>query len=319
MCDWRPAASLERLRLRARLIDQVRTFFSARGVLEVETPLLASATVTDTHLQSFEASREGRPVGYLQTSPEFAMKRLLAAGYGSVYQVCRAFRDGERGRLHLPEFTMLEWYRVGFDHHALMDEVEALLATLLGTAGSTRLTYRELFRRTLGLDPLTCDVERLRVLAEDLHVHGELDRDELLALLLTHRIEPTFVPGSVLFVHDFPASQAALARLREDRDGILVAERFEVYVGPIELANGFHELRDAAEQRRRFERDLESRRVSGLAEPPIDERLLAALVHGLPECAGVALGFDRLVMLAAGAQSVAEVTAFPDDLRPSGC
>jgi lysyl-tRNA synthetase class 2 len=246
------------------------------------------------------------------------MKRLLAAGYGSIYQVCRAFRDGERGRLHLPEFTMLEWYRVGFDHHTLMDEVEALLATLLGTADSTRLTYRELFRRTLGLDPLVCEVEELRVLAEDLQAQSELDRDELLALLLTHRIEPTFAPGSVLFVHDFPASQAALARLREDRDGILVAERFEVYVGPIELANGFHELRDAVEQRRRFERDLESRRASGLAEPPIDERLLAALAHGLPECAGVALGFDRLVMLAAGAQSVAEVTAFPDDLHPSG-
>lgn len=315
--DWRPAASLEHLRLRARLLVQVREFFASRGVLEVETPLLAGAAATDPHLHSFHTSRDGEVLGWLQTSPEHAMKRLLAAGSGSIYQLCRVFRDGERGRLHLPEFTMLEWYRVGFDHHRLMDEVEALLTATLGTSGATRATYRALFLRELGVDPLVCDDADLRRLAADLHPPARLDRDGLLALLLTHRIEPTFEPGRAVFVHDFPATQAALARLRTDTDGTPVAERFELYVGPIELANGFHELCDPVEQRRRFEHDLGVRRAIGLAAPPIDERLLAALAHGLPACAGVALGFDRLVMLAAGAGSVAEVATFPDE--PLAC
>jgi lysyl-tRNA synthetase class 2 len=322
--SWRPSASFDRLRLRARLLAEARAFFAERGVLEVETPLLAATTVTDPHLHSFEVrDHEGRGCGYLQTSPELAMKRLLAAGSGSIFQLGRVFRSGERGRLHLPEFTMLEWYRIGYDHHALMDEVEALLrrllAPLLGTAPAERTTYRGLFGRSLDVDPLACADSELQERAAGLAPGSRLDRDELLALLLTHRVEPTFEPGRLFFVHDFPASQAALARLRRDPDGVMVAERFEVYVGPIELANGFHELGDAAEQRRRFERDLGSRRSLGLAQPSVDERLLAALEHGLPDCAGVALGFDRLVMLAAGATSAAEVAAFapePTDASP---
>jgi lysyl-tRNA synthetase class 2 len=311
--DWRPAASLEHLRLRARLLGEVRAFFASRDVLEVETPLLAGAAATDPYLHSFRAGN-GRDVqGWLQTSPEHAMKRLLAAGSGSIFQLCRVFRDGERGRLHLPEFTMLEWYRVGFDHHQLMDEVEALLGVVLGTPGAERWTYRALFQRVLGVDPLVSTDSALRRLAADFHPPADLDRDGILALLLTHRIEPTFEPGQPLFVHDFPATQAALAQLRTDADGVRVAERFELYVGPIELANGFHELRDPAEQRHRFERDLEARRGLGLPAPPIDERLLAALEHGLPACAGVALGFDRLVMIAAGADTVAEIATFPDE------
>lgn len=316
--SWRPSATVENLRLRARLLAEARGFFAERGVLEVETPLLASTTVSDPHLHSFGVRDErGRALGYLQTSPEFAMKRLLAAGSGSIYQLGRAFRAAELGRSHLPEFTLLEWYRVGFDHHALMDEVESLLRRLLGSrlvSGPVpRETYRELFLRVLGVDPHRCDTDDLRRCADSLSASPGLERDELLALLLTHRIEPTFEPGRPRFVHDFPASQAALARLRPEADGTLVAERFEVYVGPVELANGFHELLDASEQRRRFERDLEERRARGLGVPPIDERLLAALEHGLPHCSGVALGFDRLVMLAAGASSLMEVAAFGAD------
>lgn len=312
--SWRPTATLDRLRLRARLLAETRSFFDERGVLEVETPLLCPNTVTDPHLHSYEVHGQRGLVGFLQTSPEFAMKRLLAAGSGSIFQLCRAFRDGEAGRLHLPEFTMLEWYRVGFDHHALMDEVGALLTHLLGTEAPRRTTYRELFQGQLGVDPLTCRDDELRSCAEDLHAPEDLDRDELLALLLTHRLEPSFEPGRVLFVHDFPASQAALARLRADVGGVAVAERFEVYVGPVELANGFHELRDAPEQRRRFERDLATRAAAGLSQPSVDGRLLAALEHGLPECAGVALGFDRLVLLAAGAESVSEIASFAGEV-----
>jgi lysyl-tRNA synthetase class 2 len=316
--SWRPSATVDRLRLRARLLDEVRAFFAERGVLEVETPLLSRTTVTDPHLHSFGVrDDQSRAVGYLQTSPEFAMKRLLAAGSGSIYQLGRAFRAAEQGRSHLPEFTLLEWYRVGFDHHALMDEVESLLRRLLGSGlvpgSAPRTTYGELFRRVLDIDPHRCSTDELRRCAGSLLPSACLERDELLALLLTHRIEPTFEPGHALFVHDFPASQAALARLRAESDGTLVAERFEVYLGPVEIANGFHELLDAGEQRRRFERDLAERRAQGLGLPPIDERLLAALEHGLPECSGVALGFDRLVMVAADATSLAEVTAFGAD------
>lgn len=323
--DWRPAASLDALQLRARMLASVRGFFAARGVLEVETPCLASATVTDPHLHSL-STRLGERTFHLQTSPEYAMKRLLAAGSGPVYQLSRAFRDGEVGRRHNPEFTLLEWYRPGFDHHRLMDEVEELLAEVAEVsteiqAPAERLTHAEAFRTHAGVEPFADPVERLAEAARET-AGGSLpdlgdDRDAWLDLLLGTVVEPRLGWAGdrkrPTFVHDFPASQAALARVRSSGGGPAVAERFELFVGGMELANGFHELTDPAEQRRRFERDLARRRERGLPEPPVDERLLAALDHGLPSCAGVALGFDRLVMLAAGAESISEVLAFPTD------
>lgn len=322
--DWRPAASLDNLRLRAELLARARAFFAARGVLEVETPVLAAAAVTDPYLASLATrfTGPGAPGGrtlYLQTSPEYAMKRLLAAGSGPIYQLARACRDGEVGRRHNPEFTLLEWYRPGFDHHALMDEVDAFLSTLLGAPPAERLSYRELFVRHLSVDPLTASAAELDRAAAagadpaELPALEPADHDGRLDLLLTSRIEPRLPRDRPTFVYDYPASQAALARVRSEPDGVAVGERFEVFAGGLELANGFHELADAAEQRRRFEADLARRRALGLPGPPIDERLLVALEAGLPDCAGVALGFDRLVMLAAGASSIDEVLAFPLD------
>jgi len=323
--DWRPTAALDTLRLRARLLATVRAFFAARGVLEVETPCLGAAAVTDPHLHSIAARLGGVGAGgperllYLQTSPEYAMKRLLAAGSGPIYQLARAFRDGETGRHHNPEFTLLEWYRPGFDHHRLMDEVEELVGALLDAPPAERLTYAEAFRSRAGVDPFADPVERLAEAAGEEAGGGVPDlgedRDGWLDLLMAVSVAPALGRGRPAFVHDFPASQAALARVREPipEGGPAVAERFELFVEGIELANGFHELADPAEQRRRFEADLARRRARGLPEPPIDERLLAALATGLPDCSGVALGFDRLVMLAAGAGALAEVVAFPVD------
>jgi elongation factor P--(R)-beta-lysine ligase len=314
--DWRPAASFDNLRLRAGVLARIRAFFAARGVLEVETPQLAAATVTDLHLASLatrlEVGGEGRTL-YLQTSPEFAMKRLLAAGSGPIYQLARAFRDGEAGSRHNPEFTLLEWYRPGFDHHRLMDEVEELLGEVLGSGTAERRSYAEVFGAELGVDPHSASAGELRRAARRAGVDAvpDLDREGLLHLLMGCALEPRLGQSGPTFVYDFPASQAALARVRPGSPPL--AERFEVFVAGVELANGFHELADAAEQRRRFADDLAQRRQRGLPEPPIDERLLAALAAGLPPCAGVALGVDRLVMLAAGAASIAEVIAFPID------
>lgn len=286
-------------------------------MLEVETPQLAAATVSDFHLASLSTRLSGAGGGrtlYLQTSPEAVMKRLLAAGSGSIFQIARAFRDGEAGQRHNPEFTLLEWYRPGFDHLRLMDEVEELLAETLALPAAERLTYGELFARELALDPHRASAPELeRALARcglDDPPRG-LDRDALLDLALASVLEGRLGRGRPCFVYDFPASQAALARVRPGEPP--VAERFEVFVEGVELANGFHELADAAEQRRRFQADLDRRRAAGLPEPPLDERLLAALAAGLPACAGVALGVDRLVMLAAGVSSLAEVLAFPVD------
>ena len=316
--QWRPTASIEALRLRAEILAKIRVFFAGRGVLEVETPLLASAPVTDLHLQALSCryrgpgADEGRTL-YLQTSPEFAMKRLLAAGSGPIFQICKAVRDGEAGRRHNPEFTILEWYRPGWDHHRLMAEVDDLLATILGTGAGERLSYGEAFKRYAGIDPHAESDEELRSRVRNFGVPsvGELGRDDLLDLVLTHRVESQLGHCQPTFIHDYPASQAALARVRPGRPPL--AERFEVFVEGLELANGYHELTDSAVQRQRFEADLEARRDGGLPEVPIDERLLAALEHGLPECAGVALGLDRLVMLAAGTREISDVVAFPID------
>lgn len=315
--SWRPTAPPEALALRAQLLAETRSFFARRGVLEVETPLLGHATVTDRHIESFRVDvPSGEAPRFLQTSPEYAMKRLLAAGAGSIYQISKAFRRGEAGRRHNPEFTMLEWYRPGFDHLSLMDEVDALLRHLLGTPAAERKTYRQVFEERLGLDPHRAPVEDL-VRAAEQHGVGPRglsieEREPWLDLLMSLVLEPELGRGRPLLIYDYPASQAALARLRRDGE-VRVAERFEAYVEGVELANGYHELLDSAEQRRRFDADLESRGSRSLPEPPVDERLLAALDHGLPACAGVSIGFDRLVMLAAGASALEEVLAFPAD------
>jgi lysyl-tRNA synthetase class 2 len=289
----------------------------------VETPALSAAAVTDPHLASFAVRysgpgpRHGQPL-YLHTSPEFPMKRLLAAGSGCIYQIARVFRDGEAGHRHNPEFTLLEWYRVGFDHHQLMDEVAELVTELLAgrlaLAEPERFSYRELFQHHLNLDPHRASTAELAACAEkhSVPIPPEMpadDADPWLDLLLTHWIEPRLESGRLTFVYDYPATQAALARLRPGDPP--VGERFELYVGGVELANGFHELGDAAEQRRRFELGNAARQARELPLMPVDENLLAALAAGLPACAGVALGFDRLVMLAAGKASLAEVMAFP--------
>ncbi len=316
--DWRPTAPLANLKLRARVLGQIRAFFGKRGGLEGETPVLSHATVTDLHLHTFSTKAEIPGLGgptrlHLQTSPEFSMKRLLAAGAGPIYQLCKAFRDQEAGRLHNPEFTMLEWYRPGWDHHRLMDEVQDLLTVVLGTGPAERRSYGEIFSTELGVDPHRDDAENLRrrALKHGLEDIGGLDREGWLSLMMTQNLEPTLGRGAPTFIFDYPTDQAALARIRHDNPP--VAERFEVYVEGVELANGYHELTDAGEQLQRFEQDLEARRSRGLPEPPVDHHLIDALNYGMPPCAGVALGIDRLIMLAAGASRLEEVIAFPID------
>jgi lysyl-tRNA synthetase class 2 len=318
--DWRPTARLDVLAARARVLAAIRGFFAEAGVLEVETPALSFAGSTDPALASLSTTYTGpaAPAGatlWLQTSPEFAMKRLLAAGSGPIWQLCKVFRDGERGSRHNPEFSLLEWYRPGVSMHDLVDEVVALLQRLLGgDLCEERLTYAQAFERRVAVDPLGATIETLQAAALQAGIAGAeclrlADRDAWLDLLMTHCIEPGLGANGITVVHDYPASQAALARLRADDPR--VAERFEVYVRGVELANGFHELADAAEQRLRFAADNVRRRSAGLPEVPADQRLLAALEAGLPDCCGVALGVDRLVMLATGAQRIDDVVAFP--------
>lgn len=323
--DWYPAAKIETLRTRARMLQSTRAFFSTRDVLEVDTPLLSEAATTDVHLESFATVYRGAgaPKGrvlYLHTSPEFAMKRLLASESGPIFQLCKTFRQGEVGTLHNPEFTMLEWYRPHYDASALMDEVEEYVATVLGEhislAPTERLSYAEAFKRFARINDVhAADVARLRIGAREQGISdvpglGE-DRDAWLDLLMSHVVQPKLGQHGPSLVYDYPASQAALARVHPGPPA--VAERFELFINGIELANGFHELTDAAEQRRRFTSDRTRRQQLGLRDVPQDERLLAALESGLPPCAGVALGFDRLVMLATGARSISEVMAFPFD------
>jgi len=324
--DWRPSATLEVLRLRARMLTGIRAFFAERGVLEVETPCLSSAATPDPALLSFTTRYTGPlfPQGqalYLHTSPEFPMKRLLAAGSGSIYQICKVFRDGEAGRNHNPEFTLLEWYRTGFDTAQLMTEVDALVQQLLGAhmslAASEKLSYREAFQRHADIDPHTATAQEFAQTARAHEIHappGMLAHQDVSIwrdLLLTHLIEPRLGQGRLTFLYDYPAAQASLARVRPGNPPL--AERFELYLHGTELANGFHELADASEQRTRFERQLHTRAAEHLPALPLDENLLAALASGLPDCSGVALGFDRLAMLAAGAKSLREVITFPAD------
>lgn len=313
--DWRPGASLDALRIRARLMDAVRAHFRETGALEVDTPALSSAGATDPNLHSLATRVTGRRA-WLHTSPEFPMKRLLAAGAGDIWQAARVFRGGEAGRWHNPEFTLIEWYRVGRDYHWLMEEVGGLIGRLLGgtrRAGPRRTTYRRAFVEHAGLDPFEADRSRLVALAESLGLGRQdaaaADRTGLLDMIGSLRVYPRLGHGGVELLHDFPADQAALARIRDGDPP--VAERFEAFVDGMELANGFGELTDADEQRRRFENERAHRRRLGLPDVAPDERLLAAMEAGLPECSGVALGFDRLAALAAGAGSLDHVIAFP--------
>jgi lysyl-tRNA synthetase class 2 len=319
--DWRPTASRQMLQLRAALLAGSRAFFAARGVLEVDTPIVVNAPVTDVHIHSAQVMLEAadprettrRPY-FLQTSPEYAMKRLLAAGAGDIYQICHVVRALERGRLHNAEFTLIEWYRLGLSLDALMSEVEALVRELLGRPrahpAAERVSYREVFLHALALDPFTAPLAQLAEHARRAGFEGAAtDRDELLELLMGTVVGPQLGQGGLTFVHTYPASQAALARL--DPGDPRAAQRFELYCNGIELANGFHELASAREQRERFEHDIAARRRLGLPVATLDERLLAALEAGLPDCCGVALGFDRTLMLAAAAERIDAILPFP--------
>ncbi|MEH6469836.1 MAG: EF-P lysine aminoacylase EpmA [Halopseudomonas sp.] len=316
MISWQPSASLEAIRARAELNAQIRQFFAERGVLEVDTPVLSAAAVSDPHLEPMQSQYCGpgfdQGLGlFLQTSPEYAMKRLLAAGSGPIYQLAKAFRNGESGRKHNPEFCMLEWYRPDFDDRQLMDEVEALVAAALGRDDFQRISYRKLFQQQLDCDPHTAPVDQLRLLTRqrlELSLESD-DRDEYLNVLISHVLEPALIKPT--FVYDYPASQAALARVENDNLDQPVAKRFELFVEGVELANGYFELTDSQEQARRFDADLETRVRLGYPCHPVDQRLVAALEAGMPDCAGVALGVDRLLMLRLGKGHLDQVLAFP--------
>jgi lysyl-tRNA synthetase class 2 len=297
------------------MLKTARAFFEQRGVLEVETPILSAAAVSDPQIESLTTRIAGvRGNHYLCPSPEYAMKRLLAAGSGDIYQICKVFRDAERGRWHNPEFTMIEWYRVGFDDTVLMNEVEALIAALLGPArapgAAERLSYSEALQRHAGVDAFASSEDELLDAARrhGIHCDAQLDRDAKLDLLMGLIVGPRLGRGCPCFVCDYPASQAALARLKPGLPR--VAARFELYLDGLELANGFHELAQPEEQRARFARDLSLRGSRGQVQSPLDENFLAALMSGLPDCAGVALGFDRLVAIGLRADKLADAMAF---------
>ena len=308
---WQPTSSKENLQKRATILKVIREFFTQHNVLEVETPILAQATVTNPYIQSLQCQQPNQTtLFYLQTSPEYHMKRLLASGSGSIFQICKTFRAEEQGRLHNTEFTLLEWYRLGFDQHNLMDEMEVLLQQILHCGKANRYSYQVIFQKYLNCDPLTVEVCDLKKIAIAHHLNDpglQDDKTEWLMYLFSFVLEPKL--QDLTFVYDFPAEQASLAKLniKDPR----VASRFEVYYRGTELANGFHELTDATEQRQRFMQDRVLRKKLGYAAVEIDEKFLQALTHGLPDCAGVALGIDRLVMLSLGATTIEEIVTFP--------
>lgn len=319
-CLWQPSASIENLRLRANLLKQVRDFFDECGVLEVQTPVLGRAGSTDVYLNSMQSHCSGGGVSeplnlYLQTSPEFHMKRLLAAGSGAIWQLATSFRNGEYSVRHNPEFAMLEWYQPGYDLNDLMAEVQALLQEVLGVDRFSCQSYRSLFREHLTLDPFSSDLPELQARCHKTTgiTADDLDRDACCDLLMSACIEPLLGQDEITFVTDYPASQAALAKVKQDDEGDPVAARFECYYQGIELANGYHELTDAEEQAKRFAADNEQRGELGLPEVTADQHLVEALASGIPECAGVALGFDRLLMLKAGADRLSDVISFSID------
>ena len=322
MTDWKPSASLAALRQRGQLLHSLRAWFHGHQVLEVSTPLLSHHAPVDPHIDSFQTGLQ--PAGqttaaplYLQTSPEFAMKRLLAAGSDDIYFLGPVFRNGEAGKRHNPEFTMLEWYRQGIDHHQLMTEITDLLASVCDFREQDRLSYQSLFEKTFAINPHTAEDADLRQLVHDRidSELGSLARNDCLDLLFSQCIEPQLGKSDEqglhgVYVYDYPASMAALARLTTSADGTVCAARFELFVAGVELANGYHELTDAGEQAQRFAADQALRQKLGKPVPPCDTHLIAALEHGLPDCAGVAMGIDRLHMLIQGTDTIQEVLAF---------
>ena len=308
--SWQPSASPARMRARACLLQDIREYFTAEAVMEVETPLISMAGNTDPEIESIRTDNGG----YLRTSPEFALKRLLASGSGDIFELGRVFRAGESGRSHNPEFTMLEWYRTGFNYHQLMDEV-AKLVRQCGRGKFDRwqlqkLSYQQLFWDYIEIDPFNANAHELEAKAEEHGIHDiQLNRKQWLDLLISLVIQPALPEECLTFVYDFPAAQAALARVRPGSPPL--AERFELYLGRTELANGYQDLTDYVEQTKRFEDENRQREKRGQAVCAVDHHLLGALENGLPECAGVALGVDRLLMAITGVDSIDEVTAFP--------
>ncbi len=324
MSDWRPTASLEMLKTKARLLSKLRAFFAEKDILEVQTPVLSQAGNTEPSIETFvtqqyENSKHTIQPSFLNTSPEFAMKRLLAAGCGSIYQITPAFRQDEQGKKHNPEFTLLEWYRIDFDHHALMGEVNALLRFVaedfFTLERSQFYSYQDAMLKFANVDPFKATNKELKeaTVKADIDVVGmeNASADDWLDLLMSHVVEKNLPLNCPVFIYDYPASQAALAKIRKGSPD--VAERFELYINGVELANGFHELSDAKEQEERFHREQVQRKKSGLPGIPADYHLIAALKHGLPECAGVAIGIDRLLMVLSGAEHINEVLTFPFD------
>lgn len=317
--NYQPTCSLEAMRARAKMYAQIRQFFAEREVLEVETPILSQAGVTDVHLSSVQAKRHvlgQQQTHYLQTSPEFAMKRLLASGSGPIYQICKVFRDDEHGRKHNSEFTMLEWYRPGFSLKELMFEVTDLLnltlAQRFGEVRPTVLSYKHAFMDRLDLNPLQATLSELKACCQRVGLSLDLGDDRLgyIDLLFSHMVEPSLGFDTPVFLTDFPPELASLAKTRVDEEGELVAARFELYIEGLELANAYDELADAEVLRGRFEADNQEREKLGLHVMPLDEYLLSALPQ-MPACSGIALGIDRLLMVATQQMRLEQVITFP--------
>ena len=316
--QWQPTASVKNLLTRAKLLAEIRRFFTDRGLLEVETPVLSEFGVTDVHLATFSTEfispfGEQSKTLWLSTSPEYHMKRLLAAGSGPIFQIGKVFRNEEAGNRHNPEFTMLEWYRPHFDMYRLINEVDDLLQQILECPPAESMSYQFAFQQYVGLDPLSADLSELAEKAKKHQLIGaeNENRDTLLQFLFSTVVEPQIGHEAPGVVYHFPASQAALAQISSE--DLRVAERFEFYYKGLELANGFHELSDAREQLRRFQQDNLQREKMGLPVRAIDTRLLAALQAGIPNCSGVALGVDRLLMIAMGTESIKDVISFAID------
>lgn len=311
MTNWAPSSPRQNILARSKLLASIRTFFHDRGVIEVETPLLSRAGNSDPGIRQFSVKESSL---WLRTSPEYAMKRMLAAGSGDIFELGRVFREGENGRNHNHEFTMLEWYRVDWTYQQLMDEVEELVRYCASSLSSkfTRVSYRDLVLSFTSIDPLKASDQQLKefIRSKDIVLEG-LDRNAMLDLIISHFVQPDLPEDSLTFVFDYPAAQAALARIRNDAEP--VAERFELFLGKQELANGYQELTDPVEQQSRFEQENEARIRQGESAVQLDREFLAALASGMPECSGVALGVDRLLMALLGAQSLQEVLAFPSE------
>lgn len=322
MDEWQPTASLEMLKTRARMLAKLRAFFAEKDVLEVQTPILSHAGNTDPTIETFvtqqhETLNHTIQPSFLNTSPEFSMKRLIAAGYGSIYQITPAFRQEEQGRRHNPEFTLLEWYRLDFDHHALMGEVNSLIRYIaegvISLERSQFFSYQDAMIKFANVDPFKASDSELIAATEKegIEVIGMDDapRDTWLDLLMSQVVEKKLPLNCPVFIYDYPPSQAALAKIRKGNPS--VAERFELYINGMELGNGFHELTDAKEQAERFQKEQVLRKESGLPGIPADPHLIAALKHGMPECAGIAIGLERLLMVLTGADHIDEVLTFP--------